>query len=330
MPPGQTGRALLRLWQCLSDVGRLAACHSLCAGAMAGSRVAQLTAEHIPSLVSRLSSYGAHSVQTRSLLRLLRTGLNPAPFQLFAAGAEAADLVTLTVLKPVPEYSVLDVCGRENSAGRRQLAGLLRSPELAHLWRGPLRVEFIAEGLAPVFSSAAESNGLKRVLDNNETLRLMLRPEWAPIPPAGDVPAGLELRSLEARHMAKVERLWWYSRDLYRDADAMLRDGQAAGMAVGMFLTQHSEIEPGLPLDEPISWSLLNSYGAQSFGYTEPAYRGRGLQSLVLQELLRRTVNRGLPCFGYTTDTNDAQMKNMVPNEFEPEHITKRMGFVTE
>ena len=97
---------------------------------MVTGRVAHLTAEHNPSLITRLSNYGVYSLQTRAILHLLQTRVNRAPFRIFAADSEGADLVTVTVMTPTPGYSVLDVCGREDSGCRRRLASLLRSPEL--------------------------------------------------------------------------------------------------------------------------------------------------------------------------------------------------------
>ena len=301
--------------------GRADADHSLPPDVTVMVRVFQLTAEHIPSLVTRLRSYGVHSVQTRSVLHLLQTRINPAPFQIFAAGAEGADLVTVTAMQPTPDLTVLDVCGREDSACRRRLASLLRSPELARLWRRPLRVEAITEGLAPVVSSAAADHGLRRVLDDGETQRLFLRPEGLACPPRQERP-GLAVRPLLPRHLPKVRRLWLYAEHT-PDTDAMLRDGQAAGLSAGVFLT-----DPTSQQDEPVSWSAVNSYGAQAFGYTEEAYRGRGLQSMVLTELIHSSVQRGLPVFGHTTDTNAGQTLNMKLLRYAPEHITQWLGFV--
>ena len=298
------------------------------AGRMTSGRVARLSADHIPALVARLAGYGAHSLQTRTVLHLLRARINPAPYQLYAAGTEGADLVTVTAMQPTPGRTVLDVCGPESSAGRRQLDVLLRAPELAELWRRPVRVEFIAEGLAAVLVAAAEGHGLRRVLDVNETLRLYARPDGLPDPPESRQP-GLEVRSLEERHLAKVERLWWYSRELYQDATAMLQTGQRAGLAVGVFLTERDAAHPDTPLDEPVSWSLVNAYGAESFGFTEPAYRGRGLQNMVLEELIRRSSRLGLPCYGYTNDTNAAQLRNLTLCGLQPEHVVTRLCFVT-
>ncbi|KAF0291884.1 hypothetical protein FJT64_010071 [Amphibalanus amphitrite] len=178
---------------------------------MASGGVVRLSAEHIPSLVSRLASYGALSLQTRTVLRLLRARINPAPFRLLAAGTEGANLVTVTAMEMTPGRAVLDVCGPESAAGRRRLDSLLRASELAELWRRPVRVEFMAEGLADVFRTAAERHGLRRIVDVNETLRLFVRPDDLPDPPPVHQ-TGLEVRSLEQRHLVKVENRWWYSR----------------------------------------------------------------------------------------------------------------------
>ncbi|KAF0291885.1 Inactive ubiquitin carboxyl-terminal hydrolase MINDY-4B [Amphibalanus amphitrite] len=275
---------------------------SLPVGTMASGGVVRLSAEHIPSLVSRLASYGALSLQTRTVLRLLRARINPAPFRLLAAGTEGTDLVTVTAMEMTPGRAVLDVCGPESAAGRRRLDSLLRAPELAELWRRPVRVEYIAGGLADVFQAAAESHGLRRVVDGSETYRLFLRPDDLPDPPPVHQP-GLEVRSLEERHLSKVENHWWHNRDLYKDVSATIECGHRAGLAVGVFLTERDEKHPDTPLDEPVSWSVVNAYGAQSFGYTEEAFRGRSLQVLVLQELVRRSRTLGLPCFGWPCAT---------------------------
>ena len=287
---------------------------------MAASRVTQLAAEHIPSLVARLTSYGAHSVQTRNILRLLQTRFNTAPFQIFTAGAEGTDLVTVTAMTPTPGFKVLDVCGREDSACRRRLDALLRSPELTHLWRGPLRVEAVAEGLGPVISAAAADHGLDRVLGDGDSQRLFLRPDSRPGPPRQQLP-GLSVRPLQARHLARVERTWGYSTAsaMYPDTAAMLRDGHAGGLSAGVFTAEQP--------DEPVSWSLVNSYGAQGFSFTEPAYRGRGLQSMVLTELTHSSLQLGISVFGHTTDTNDGQIRNMQLLGYEPEHIAQWLCF---
>ncbi|KAF0304120.1 hypothetical protein FJT64_023983 [Amphibalanus amphitrite] len=278
---------------------------------MASGGVVRLSAEHIPSLVSRLASYGALSLQTRTVLRLLRARINPAPFRLFAAGTEGADLVTVTAMEMTPGRAVLDVCGPESSAGRQRLDSLLRAPELAELWRRPVRVEFIAEGLTGVLRSVAESYSLRWIVDMNETFRLFVRPDHLSVPPPAHRP-GLEVRSLEKRHLALVENRWGYSRDLIWDVSAMMEAGQRAGLAVGVFLKEGDEAHPDTPLDEPVAWSLVNAYGATGFGYTEPAFRGRGLQIMVLHELVRRSKQLGLPFFGYTKDSNKPAIYNFL------------------
>ena len=299
---------------------------------MAVGRVAQLAAEHIPSLVTRLSSYGVHSVQTRNILRLLQTRINTAPFRIFAAGAEGTDLVTVTAMTPTPGFSVLDVCGREDSACRRRLDALLRSPELADLWRGPLRVEFMADGLAPVFSAAAEDHGLRRLLGDGQTRRLYLRPAHLPVPPPQDRP-GVSVQPLGLHHLAKVQRFWPYSHNLglYPDMDAMMRDCVAAGLSAGVFLTDPADAGPDWEPDQPVSWGLMNIYGAHSTGYTERPYRTRGYMQLVIAELNRLTVSRGLSCFGYVIDTNVGQVQagteqGSVPTKL----IATRLSFTTK
>ena len=293
-------------------------------------RVAQLTAEHIPSLVTRLRSYGVHSLQTRTILNLLQTRVNPAPFQIFAAGAEGADLVTVTAMQMTPDFTVLDVCGREDSACRRRLDSLLRSPELARLWRRPLRVEFMAEGLTPVFVSAAEDHGLRRVLGEGETLRLYLRPDDLPVPPPESRP-GVSVRPLEPHHLAKVQRFWTYRHSQYPDMDAMMRGSTAAGLSAGVFLTEPADAGPDWEPDQPVSWGLINSYGANSFGYTESAYRTRGLMQLVMAELIRCCAERGLSCFGYTLDTNVGQVRAMDQMGGGPTNVIgKRLSFATD
>ena len=295
-------------------------------------RVSQLTAEHIPSLVTRLQGYGVHSLQTRTILHLLQTRVNPAPFQIFAAGVEGADLVTVTAMQMTPDFTVLDVCGREDSACRRRLDSLLRSPELAPLWRRPLRVEFVAEGLAPVFVSAAEDCGLRRVLGEGETRRLYLRPDSLSVP-LPESRTGVSVRPLEPHHLAKVQRFWsfLYSNGLFPDTDAMMRDSTAAGLSAGVFLTESAAAGPDSKPDQPVSWALVNSYGAYSFSYTEPAYRARGLMQLVLAELIRLSVARGLPCFGYTVDTNVSQVRALDQQGFSPARfIARRLYFATQ
>ena len=295
-------------------------------------RVAQLTAEHIPSLVTRLQGYGVHSLQTRTILHLLQTRVNPAPFQIFAGGAEGADLVTVTAMQMTPDFTVLDVCGREDSACRRRLDSLLRSPELAPLWRRPLRVEFVAEGLAPVFVSAAEDHGLRRIVGDGDTTRLYLRPDGLPVPPPESRP-GVSVRPLNPQHLAKVQRFWSfrYSNGLFPDTDAMMRDSTAAGLSAGAFITKSAAAGPDWEPDQPVSWVLMNSYGAYSFSYTEPAYRARGLVRLVLAELIRLSVARGLPCFGYTFDTNVSQVRASEQHGFSPARlIAGRLSFATQ
>ena len=300
---------------------------------MAAGRVVQLSIEHIPSLVTRLSSYGVHSVQTRNILRLLQTRINTAPFRIFTVGSEGTDLVTVTAMTPTPGFKVLDVCGREDSACRRRLDALLRSPELADLWRGPVRVEFMAEGLAPVLTAAAEDNGLRRVLGEGETLRLYVRADDLPVPPLEDRP-GVSVRPLELQHLPKVQHFWPYRRNnsgQYPDMDPMMRDGVAAGLSAGVFVADPAEAETDWEPDQPVSWGLMNSYGAHSIGYTEKAYRGRGFMQLLMVELNRRTLSRGLSCFGYIVDTNigqvqAAEQQGSVPTKL----IAQRISFSTK
>ena len=284
-------------------------------------RVLQLTAEHIPSLATRLRSYGVHSRQTRSVLHLLQTRINPAPFQLFAAGAEGADLVTVTAMQPTPDITVLDVCGREDSACRRRLDSLLRAPELARLWQRPLRAEAIAEGLAPVVFSVAADHGLRHVLVDGESQRLFVRPVDLACPPRQERP-GLAVRPLLPNHLPKVRRLWLYA-EYTPDTDAMLRDGQAAGLSAGVFLTK-----PASQLDEPVAWGLVNSYGAFGFGHTEQAYRGRGLVTMILTELIRRSTQQDLHSILYAMDTNASLIRTLETLGFSKQHLVLSPTFV--
>ena len=322
------GSAILAQCDSLSDCGVVDMClertrdTSLSLATMATGRVARLAAEHISSLVTRLRSYNAHSLQTRAILRLLQTRVNRAPFRIFAAGAEGTDLVTVTVMTPTPGFSVLDVCGREDSVCRRRLDSLLRSPELADLWKQPFRVEAVAEGLSSVISAAAADRGLRRIVDSGDLQRVFARPEGLPCPPREDLP-GLAVRSLQPCHLPRVRRMWPPS-DLQPDTNAVLADSQQADLAVGVFLTESSGVEPD---SAPVSWGLLNTYGAQSFSYTEVAYRGRGLQAQVQKELLRRTVKLDLPPFGHVTDTNVDQLKNVLQLGYIEEHIVKYLHF---
>ena len=65
----------------------------------------------------------------------------------------------LTLLRARHLPAVLDVCGREDAASRRQLARLLRSPQLSPLWTAPFRAEAVAGGLADVLVAAAAEHG---------------------------------------------------------------------------------------------------------------------------------------------------------------------------
>ena len=140
------------------------------------------------------------------------------------------------------------------------------------------------------------------------------------------------VRSLQPRHLPKVRRMWRYS-ELEPDTDAVLTDSQAAGLAVGVFLTQSSGIQPlhstsaAASLDEPVAWTLVNTYGAQSFGYTEAPFRRHGLQRQAFIELCRRTVRRDIPVFGYTTDTNVSARRTMLQAGYIAEHVTQWMYF---
>ena len=292
---------------------------------MASVRVVQLSAEHLPSLVKRLAGYGAFSLQTRAVLRLLQTRLNPAPFQVFAAGAEGTDLATVTAMWPTADFTVLDVCGHQDSVGRRQLAGLLRAPALAHIWRRPLRVEGLAEGLVPLVCAVAGEHGLRPVVGDGDIQRLFARPEGLPPPPRPERP-GVAVRPLQPRHLATVLSRWPYSdQDHYPDTEVMLRDGQRAGLAVGVFPTEPGS--EGCPPEQPGAWAVVNNYGAQAFYHTEAAFRGRGLSAMVMVELTNKCIQQNAPVFLYTTDRNLAMIRNSRSFGFVPKHVSQWLCF---
>ena len=113
--------------------------------------------------------------------------------------------------------------------------------------------------------------------------------------------------------------------------DAMMRDGVAAGLSAGVFLTDPAEAGPDWEPDQPVSWSLMNIYGAHSIGYTERQYRGRGFMQLVTAELIRRSAARGLPSYGFARDTNVHQVRAIGQQGLSPtKFIAKRISFVTK
>ena len=292
---------------------------------MASGRVVQLSRDQLPSLALRLKRYGAFSVQTRAILHLLQARLNPAPFQVLCGGADGdRDLVAVTVLRPIPGFAVVDVCAPETSAGRRKLTDVLQAEELEHLWRGPFRVEAVAEGLAREVWSAASERGLKRFIDNADLQRLFVLPEGGDRPPRAESPRFV-IRTLQPRHMTRVRSRWPMSHTL-PDADVILRDCLPPGLAVGAFQAAPSGAVD-FPADEPVSWTLLSSFGAQAAGYTELGFRRLGLQKCLLSELSRRTISLGLPVFLHTADNNVSANKIARWLGCTPQHVVQWLTF---
>lgn len=282
---------------------------------MAAERVAQVTLEHISALLPRLERYGAHGLHTSSLLQLLLRRINTAPFEIFAAGADASDAAVVTVTHDTPQQATLDLCVRDDPASQRRLQSLLRAPQLSALWRTPLRAESVSAGLAPLLAAVAAEHGVR--ISFSEERRLFARHPSFPCLEGTMRRAGVAVRPLQQRHLTRLRRRW-------RAASSPAPEAVDTRLSAGVF-------SPAESRDFPAAWALLSRDGLLRFGVAEEAAdRDGALRRLAVAELTRQCQHLGLPCITSVADTDVEAFRDLMRLDFISAHTVIRADFVPE